>query len=139
MVWLSKKIQSPVFGIVGIIAALLLIVFLGFRIYWFVLERAEWKERVDPTTYQAVFLESDQIYFGKLKDIESKYPILEDVYYVKLEDERAVSGRLVKLGIYEPHGPRDQMILNRDHILFWENLKTDSAIIQTIRNLKLNQ
>lgn len=94
---------------------------------------------VDPSTYQAVFLESNQIYFGKLRDIDSPYSILDEVYYVKLEGENITSGRLVKLGETEPHGPQNQMIINRDHILFWENLKSDSQVVQTIRNLKLNQ
>ena len=90
-------------------------------------------------TYQAVFLENDQIYFGHLTNIGSQYPVLIDVYYVRLEGSDATSGRLVRLGEGEPHGPKNEMIINRDHILFWENLNTDSKIVQTILNLKLNQ
>lgn len=140
MAWLLKKNQSSqiLTGLAFIIGALLVIV-LGFKVYLLALKDAGEKERIDQTTYQAVFLANDQIYFGKLKGIDSPYPILDDVYYVKLEDEKATSGRLVKLGIVEPHGPKDQMIINREHILFWENLKQDSSIVQTIRNSKLNQ
>lgn len=140
MVWIFKKNQfSKIFAGLAVIIGLLLIIILGFAAYSLFSKDAEETERIDQTTYQAVFLGNDQIYFGKLKDIDSPYPILDDVYYVKLEDEKATSGRLVKLGLIEPHGPRDQMIINREHILFWENLKQDSSIVQTIRNLKLNQ
>lgn len=140
MAWIFKKNQfSQIFAALAVIIGLLLIIILGFAVYSLFSENTEEAERIDKATYQAVFLANDQIYFGKLKGIDSQYPILDDVYYVKLEDEKATSGRLVKLGIIEPHGPRDQMIINREHILFWENLKPDSSIVQTIRNLKLNQ
>lgn len=143
MAWIFKKNQfSPILAALAVIIGLLLVVILGFTVYYLFsknAEEAEEKERIDQATYQAVFLANDQIYFGKLKGIDSQYLILDDVYYVKLEDENATSGRLVKLGIIEPHGPRDQMIINQEHILFWENLKPDSSIVQTIRNLKLNQ
>lgn len=139
MAWLLKKNQpSIVVGIISI-AGLLLIIVLGAKVYSLALKGRAEKERIDQTTYQAVFLQDDQIYFGKLKGIDSAYPILEDVYYVKIEGDEAATGRLVKLGATEPHGPYDQMIINRDHILFWENLKPDSRIIQTINALKISQ
>ena len=139
MSWLSKKDQSSVVAVIASAAGLLLIVVLGLKIYWLAVKSGEEEKRIDPTTYQAVFLADEQIYFGKLKDIDSSYPVLEDVYYIMLENNDPNSGRLVKLGQEEPHSPYDQMIINRDHILFWENLKPDSRVIQTIRNLKLNQ
>lgn len=141
MVWtLKKNLYSRILTIVGLIVGVLLIIVLGSKAYWLALKSARERSRIDPATYQAVFLQEEQLYFGKLREIESQYPVLEDVYYVKLvEDERANSGQLVKLGQTEPHGPTDEMILNRDSILFWENLKPDSQIVQTIRNLKLNQ
>lgn len=131
----SIKKDQLIFGIIlGV--AISIITFFSFSVF---LTPRDSSDLIDMETYQAVFLDDKQIYFGKLKGIDSPYPILDDVYYVKLEDEKATSGRLVKLGLIEPHGPRDQMIINREHILFWENLKPDSSIVQTIRNLKLNQ
>ena len=114
-------------------------IILGFKVYSPFFEISDEEERIDSATYQAIFLGNDQIYFGKLKNIDSQYPILDEVYYIRLEGEGATSGQLVKLGETEPHGPQNQMILNRDHILFWENLRNDSRIVQTIRSLKLNQ
>ena len=140
MSWIFKKNQlSQVLTGLIFILGMLLVIVLGFKAYSLVLKGSGGKERIDQTIYQAVFLEGNQIYFGKLRDIDSRYPILDEVYYVKLEGEDATSGRLVKLGETEPHGPQDQMVINRDHILFWENLKDDSQVVQTIRSLKLNQ
>lgn len=140
MVWLFKKNQfSQIFAALAVIIGLLLIIILGFKTYGLFSKNLGEKNKIDQTAYQAIFLNDKQIYFGKLRDIESQYPVLDEVYYVKLEDENGTSGRLIKLGEIEPHGPRNQMIINRDYILFWENLKDDSQIVQTIRSLKLNQ
>ena len=138
MAWLSKKNQFSILAGLIFIIALFAIVILSLKTYWFWPNRADEEERVDANTFQAVFLQGDQIYFGKLKDIDSKYPILEDVYYVKLDEPKSTTGRLVKLGIFEPHGPQDKMIINREYIIFWENLKLDSPVVQTIQNLKSN-
>ena len=90
---------------------------------------------IDHSAYQAVFLTNDQIYFGHLKNISSDYLILSDVYYVKISDGGA--GQLVKLGVNEPHGPKEQMIINRDHVLYWENLKANSQVVETIKKIQL--
>ena len=131
----SIKKDHLIFGIIlGV--AISIIVFFSYRVFWLPRDSSD---LIDMNTYQAVFLNNDQIYFGHLTDINSQYPVLTDVYYVRLEGSDAVSGRLVKLGEGEPHGPKNEMIINREHILFWENLNTDSKIVQTILNLKINQ
>lgn len=89
---------------------------------------------IEPNAYQAVFLTNDQIYFGHLKNISSDYLILLDVYYVKVNDNG--TGQLVKLGASEPHGPRNEMIINQDQVLFWENLTVDSQVTKTIQSMK---
>lgn len=89
---------------------------------------------IDSDTYQAVFLTNDQIYFGRLKNISSDYLILSDVYYVKINKDGA--GQLVKLGIGEPHGPKNEMIINQDQILFWENMRFDSQVVKTIQTMQ---
>ena len=89
---------------------------------------------IDSDAYQAVFLTNDQIYFGHLKNISPDYLILSDVYYVKINEEGA--GQLVKLGVGEPHGPKDEMIINQDQVLFWENMRFDSQVVKTIQSIK---
>lgn len=98
-------------------------------------DRYDKKDFIDSAAYQAVFLTNEQIYFGRLKNINPDYLILLDVYYVKVGENNV--GQLVKLGTIEPHGPKDEMIINQDQVLFWENLKLDSPIVRTIRSLQL--
>ena len=92
---------------------------------------------IDTDGYQAVFLANDQIYFGHLKNAEPDYLILSDVYYVKINEEGA--GQMVKLGAIEPHGPKDKMIINKDQVLFWENMRFDSQVVQTIQSMQQKQ
>lgn len=116
-------------GFVGLLAAINLVLA--------TIHKLNWPQIVDGGTYQAVFLDNNQIYFGHLKNIDSLYLLLKDVYYVQLSDgHNAKTGRLVKLGEAESHGPRDEMIINRQHVLFWENLTSSSQIVRTIQVLK---
>jgi hypothetical protein len=95
------------------------------------------------SAYQAVFLANDQVYFGKLSNANSQYPVLRDVYYLQVTQtlqpgQQANPGtniNLVKLG-NELHGPEDAMIINRDQILFYENLKLDSQVVNAIKQSK---
>lgn len=95
-------------------------------------DRYDKQDFIDSTAYQAVFLTNDQIYFGHLKNISPDHVILYDVYYVKIDESGA--GKLVKLGQIEPHRPKNEMVINREHVLFWENLRSDSPVVQTIRD-----
>ena len=97
--------------------------------------------------YQAVFLTNNQVYFGKLSKLGSDFPILKDVYYLRLaqplqpQDIRNPSQpqlNLVKLG-NELHGPEDEMQINRDQITFVENLRADSRIVQAIIDFQAQQ
>ncbi len=93
--------------------------------------------------YQAVFLSDGQIYFGKVTDVQAEYLVLEDIYYLQVEqqvqperegaaDETAEPKvSLAKLG-NELHGPEDQMFISRLQVLFWENLKTEGQVTTAI-------
>ncbi len=97
--------------------------------------------------YQAVFLTNDQVYFGKLSQASSQYSVLREVYYLQVtqplqpKDQNAPPVQninLVKLG-GELHGPQDKMVINRDHILFFEDLKSDSQVVKAIQQYKESQ
>ena len=115
---------------VGVIGTLFLTSFLKY-------DRYSKKDFIDRSLYQAIFLRNDQIYFGRLKNISSDFLLLKDVYYVKIDDKG--EGKLVKLGKIEPHGPKDEMIINQDQVLFWENMRWDSLVVETIKNLQLKE
>ena len=91
--------------------------------------------------YQAVFLTDGQIYFGKLTGIGEEYATLEDIYYLQVQQEvqpdtaaePQTQISLAKLG-NELHGPEDEMFINVDQILFWENLKDDGQVVTAIEN-----
>ncbi len=132
-------------AVIGIIIALLGAMLLGNQAYTLFKSGGE-KKLVEADTYQAIFLTNDQIYFGKLIDITGDFMVLDDVYYVKLEEQlsadgssKTTKGRLVRLGESEPHGPENQMIVNRGQVLFWENLSFESQIYQSIQSSKIKR
>jgi len=99
-------------------------------------------EFVNKDRVQAVFLTNGQVYFGNVKDITSQYVDLQDIYYLNSQqqpdtegnsqnDTSATTFSLVKLGC-ELHGPIDQMLINRDQVSFWENLKDDGKVAKAI-------
>lgn len=90
--------------------------------------------------YQAVFLENGQVYFGKIASLNNKHLDLQGVFYLnsnsssneKATTESSNQFTLIKLGC-ELHGPYDRMIVNRDQVTFWENLKDDGQVVKTIK------
>ncbi len=94
-------------------------------------------------SYQAVFLTNGNTYFGKLSRMNSQYPILSDIYYINItqiqprskDDQSQQAISLVKFG-GEIHGPVDKMAINRDQILFIEDLRNDSKVVQGIMQNK---
>ncbi len=95
--------------------------------------------------YSAVFLDNNQVYFGKLSHKKSAYVVLEDVYYLRVtqvlqntEDGKQVAVpdiNLVKLGT-ELHKPEDRMEIQKSNILFIEKLTPESDIISAINTYK---
>lgn len=88
--------------------------------------------------YQAVFLTNGQVYFGKLKGTSGNYITLKDVYYIQSNPQQAGGSAspspqlaLVQLG-NEIHGPESQMQISTDQVIFWENLKSDSKVVDAI-------
>jgi hypothetical protein len=94
--------------------------------------------------WQAVFLTDGQVYFGKLENENLRFAKLSEVYYLKvsgaLQQGTDAAGtlsekslNLIRLG-GEAHGPEGEMFIAKDKILFIENLKNDSAVVQAIQN-----
>ncbi len=89
--------------------------------------------------YQAVFMDNNQVYFGKISKIDQKQIVLDNIYYLQVQQvqpkpESDTQGKLtlVKLG-NEIHGPEDQMSINADHVMFWENLRDEGKVVQAIK------
>lgn len=96
---------------------------------------------VDKDAWQAVFLTNNQVYFGKLSSLDGEYLELTKVFYLRsnqsINENTEDSGdlNLIKLGA-EIHGPEDKMYISRKQVIFWENLKSDSKIVNIINNYK---
>jgi len=132
----SKRFLLPI--IVGIGIVIVLVV--GF----FIWSNTQPKTAIDGGKYQAVFFTNGQVYFGKLQAFNTDYMRLTDVYYLqsatgeeadpKNPQQTAAnqgSPTLIKLGD-EIHGPEDAMIISKDQILFYENLKSDGSVSKSI-------
>lgn len=121
-------------------------------------EQMEVEEFLSETgKWHAVFLTNGQVYFGQLDNPDAQYAVLRDVYYLQLQQAQAAPAAapspdgeaqvvpapqpnppqltLIKFGT-ELHAPVDFMQLNRDHILFWEELTPESQVVQAIANYK---
>ena len=99
---------------------------------------------INSAKYQAVTLTNGQVYFGKLADYDNEYFKLTDVYYIQTRPANDnASGnassdqnsQLIKRG-NEVHGPEDEMVLFKDQISFYENLKSDGEVAQLIEKYK---
>jgi hypothetical protein len=92
------------------------------------------------TPYQAVLLSSGNVYFGKLQNYGSKFPVLTDVFYVQTSvnpESKQTSNVLVKRG-RELHAP-DRMYLNPSQIVLVEPVGPESKIGQLIAEQKRQQ
>ena len=89
------------------------------------------------TTFQAVFLDSGMVFFGKLEGLGTDYPVLKSVYYVQSStnpETRQVTNILVKRG-KEWHSP-DRMVINSRHIMFVEPVTAGSTVSNLIAQQK---
>lgn len=92
--------------------------------------------------WQAVFLSNGQVYFGQASSMSSNTITVKNIYYLQVtqalqpdgtpvSDQQQGELSLVKLG-NELHGPKDEMKINRDHVLFIEDLKNDGKVVKAI-------
>jgi hypothetical protein len=98
---------------------------------------------VDGSKLQAVFLTNDQVYFGNITSLNSKYIALNNIYYLQTQGTDATNTTaaansnvsLVKLGC-ELHKPYDRMVINRSEVQFWENLQADGQVANAVKQFK---
>ncbi len=83
--------------------------------------------------YQAVLLDTGQVYYGKIEGLGSDYPVLRDVYYVQSTTDpqtKQVNNVLIRRG-KEWHGP-EFTVINARHIALIEPISTGSKVAQLI-------
>lgn len=125
--FVENSVKSIVFWVIGLIVLWLAATVFGLN------PRTSFPT-VPSTKWQAVFLSNNQVYFGKLQTENATYLTLSDVYYLRTATdlENASSLNLIKLG-GELHGPEDTIYVPKSSVLFWENMKADSRVVQTIQ------
>lgn len=136
----NKQNRLKLAALAGAAALVLsLLVLIGWFVY-----RSSTAVTIDTNKHQAVFFTNGQVYFGKLKSINSGYMRLTDIYYLQAQSTENESEnpqetsntssdvQLIKLG-NEVHGPEDEMIISKDQILFFENLKDSGKVSQSIK------
>jgi hypothetical protein len=138
-----KSLKRFLWPILVIILALALVA------GWFVWSNMQSSSTgIDESKYQAIFFTNGQVYFGKLHAFNSGYMTLTDVFYLQSQQSSNGSSsnpqttsadqnnvQLIKLG-GEIHGPEDEMIVSKAQMLFYENLKPDGKVSQSIDKFK---
>lgn len=100
--------------------------------------------------WKAVFLDSNQVYFGRFTNIPFTSSIkLHDVHYLKpvttntgdsntantsgtsSPEPAPAQGDLSVLSVInDVHGPEDVMVINKDHILYYQKLRPNSTLFR---------
>jgi hypothetical protein len=135
----AKLARIAYVGFLGAITILVVAVLLSFAFAKDISSKE--KSYVNKDQFQAVFLNGGQVYFGKITDLNERYLSMGNIYYLRVNqqvqpDQQQTSAAandisLVKLGC-ELHGPQDSMVINREQIIFWENLKTDGQVAKAV-------
>lgn len=96
---------------------------------------------INKKEYQVVVIKAegssdDLVYFGHITDLNSQFIRLVNIFYIQKDQTTGKAdsntNTLKKLGCSELHGPEDEMIINRDQIYYWENLKSSGQVTQKI-------
>ena len=137
-----SKFSSPKWLTIALVA-----VGITFLAWFFLIKGSSVGGYIDGGKYQAVFFTNGQVYFGKLSPLRDGYLKLSEVFYLQSKDADTTDPQetsnsqtnveLIKLGS-EVHGPDDAMIISRDQVLFFENLKRDGTVSKSIEKYKDN-
>lgn len=143
--WAMRTVRLELF-IVIVGSALLLSAVALFLAFTSIPDRSEFN-LVDRSKYQGVFLNGGfdftiqtgqpVAYFGKITSLDDKHLILRNVYYLTTDSQQPQSNQsnvqLTKLGCLQLHAPYDTMIINRNQLAFWENLRDDGKVVKAIK------
>lgn len=128
----KKKSSSKLIRIIGVVMAVAMVI--AVAVYYFVLRPGA---MID-SGYQAVFLGNGQVYFGKLQVLNGSYLKITNVYYIQSNSGMTAADatdanniELVRL-TKAVHGPKDEIVINRDQVLYFENLDDEGQAAKLI-------
>jgi len=120
-------------AVIAIIVAVILLCALA---WWFCIRG---QQHIMSDRYQAVHLENGQVFFGKLQNTSGEFLTLRDAYYTPLqqpkpagEQETPTQLSLIRVG-EEVYGPEQSVSIARSTVQYWENLRSDSKVIDAIK------
>ena len=94
-------------------------------------------DQIDKSAYQAVWLTTGQMFMGHATVSDDSIS-LTDVFYLQPNTDTTQSqqvGQLIKRGS-ELTGPREPMLIELRQVLFVENMRDDSQVVQAIKRFK---
>lgn len=93
------------------------------------------------SSYQVIFLENSQVYFGKITEVTNRYIILEKPHFIQVQqeqpnlEEQEDQPEMKLLSIKDEfHMPKDYMIIEKSSVIFIEELRASSQIVDIIEN-----
>ena len=96
-------------------------------------------------TYTGVFLDNNDVYFGKIIKRDSSFVALDNAFFLRVTQvpQKGKDGKtanvpslnLIKVGT-EIHKPTGKVEIQVSHILFMEDLDPTSGVVRLIRNYK---
>ena len=127
-----------------IIAAVVIILGVGGWFYWSSTKNAD--TAIDSSLNQMVLLTSGQILFGKLSVLNDDSYKMTNVYYAQSNsasgDTTDSSATVSQNGIQLIHitdgniKPKDEVIVMKKQVVYYENLQSDSKVTQLIQQSK---
>lgn len=134
----AKSVAKPLFLVLVILALIA-----GGYYYFFYMKTSPVYFDANASEYYAVFLTNGQVYFGIPMEPRKGEFAIRDVYYLQVTGDNDAQAELnetrftlAKLGQRELHGPTDKLFINRDNILFYEQLRKDSRVVASITDSK---
>ena len=94
-------------------------------------------DQIDKNAYQAVWLTTGAMFIGHATVGDDSIS-LTDVFYLSASNDAAQPqqvGQLIKRGS-ELTGPREPMLIELRQVLYVENLRDDSQVVQAIKRFK---
>ena len=130
--------KRPVKRILIVVIAIAIVVLVAGFFTWRMLTPSS--DGIDTSKYQAVFLANNtlasNVYFGRLERISDGYYKLTQVYYLQqsqatTDQTKDTNVTLTKMTT-QLHGPEDALILPREQVLYYQNMRSDSKVVQAI-------
>ena len=106
---------------------------------WVYIFKSNPSNYIESGNYQAVDVGSsgnDQIYFGKIVNVNSQNLVLDNVYYIP----NSSKGSNIQLQpvVCQIDKPSDRMVFNRSSVNWYQNLQPSSQVSTAIDNYKKN-